>query len=363
MGVSVYIGAEAIVSPLGQTAASNIDRVLSGHSGIVLQKRRGWKESDVYAAILQEMPEKGKFEKLLEQSLSAVLAQWDPSLLSSEDTLLIISSTKGGITDGITDPFHPVVSRLESRFSLRHRPLVISNACISGVAAINMAARLLKAGLYRHVVVAGCDVVSDFVLYGFQSLYAVSDEPCRPFDRDRKGVTLGEAGGALVLSAERSCFAGESFLYLGGAGANDANHISGPSRTGEGLVRAVAKAIEKAGIDRREIGFINAHGTGTNFNDEMESIALGRLGLENIPLNSLKGYWGHTLGAAGIIETSACLQMMRRGSLAASLGYQSQGTSVPLNVLTGNKAQETEIFLKTASGFGGGNAALIIKKI
>ncbi len=363
MGVSVYIGAEAIVSPLGQTAASNMDQVLSGHSGITLQERIGWKESDVYAAILQGMSGKEKFEQLLEQSLGAAAEQWDPSLLSSEDTLLIISSTKGGIAGDITNPFQPVVSRLETRFSLRHRPLVISNACISGVVAVNTAARLLKAGLYKHVVVAGSDVVSDFVLYGFQSLYAVSDEPCRPFDRDRKGVSLGEAGGALVLSAERSSFAGEPFLYLGGAGANDANHISGPSRTGEGLVRAVSKAIGKAGIDSREIGFINAHGTGTNFNDEMESIAFGRLGLEHIPLNSLKGYWGHTLGAAGIIETAACLQMMRRGSLAASLGYRSQGTSVPLNVLTGNEAPETDIFLKTASGFGGGNAALIVKKI
>ncbi len=363
MGVSVYIGAEAIVSPLGPTAASNIDGVLSGHSGITLQKGRGWKESDVYAAVVQGMPQEGKFGRLLEQSLSAVLGQWDASLLSSEDTLLIISSTKGGIADSITDPFHPVVSGLESRFSLRHPPLVISNACISGVVAVNTAARLLKAGLFKHVVVAGCDVVSDFVLYGFQSLYAVSDEPCRPFDKDRKGVSLGEAGGALVLSAEKSCFAAEPFLYLGGADANDANHISGPSRTGEGLVRAVSKAIGKAGIDRREIGFINAHGTGTNFNDEMESIAFGRLGLENAPLNSLKAYWGHTLGAAGVIETAACLQMMRRGSLAASLGYKTQGTSVRLNVLTGNGSPETEIFLKTASGFGGGNAALIIKKI
>ncbi len=363
MGVSVYIGAEAIVSPLGYTAASNMEQVLSGHSGIALQKGRGWKGSDVYAAVVQEMPEEGKFERLLEQSLNAGAVQWDSSLLSSEDTLLIISSTKGGIADSITDPFHPFVSRLESRFSLRHRPLLISNACISGVVAINTAARLLKAGLYKHVVVAGCDVVSDFVLYGFQSLYAVSDEPCRPFDVDRKGVSLGEAGSSLVLSVEKSGFAGEPFLYLGGAGANDANHISGPSRTGEGLVRAVSKAIGKAGIDRREIGFINAHGTGTNFNDEMESIAFGRLGLEHVPLNSLKGYWGHTLGAAGVIETAACLQMMRRGSLASSLGYHSCGTSVPLNVLTENKAAETEIFLKTASGFGGGNAALIIKKI
>lgn len=363
MSVSVYIGAEAIVSPLGQTAASNIDKVLSGHSGITLQKKRGWKESDVYAAVVQEMPESGKFERLLEQTLSAVLAQWDPSLLSSESTLVIVSSTKAAIADNIAEPFHPVISRLESRFSLRHRPMLISNACISGVMAVITAARLLKGGLYRHVVVAGCDVVSDFVLYGFQSLYAVSDEPCRPFDRDRKGVSLGEAGGGLVLSAEKSCFTGEPFLYLGGAGANDANHISGPSRTGEGLVRAVSKATGKAGIDRGAIGFVNAHGTGTNFNDEMESIAFGRLGLEHVPLNSLKGYWGHTLGAAGVIETAACLQMMRKETLAASLGYRTQGTSVPLNVLTGNKAPETEIFLKTASGFGGGNAALIIKKI
>lgn len=362
MGQEVYVGAEVIVSPLGESASTNFKAVLAGNSGIRLHREAGWKGSDVYLSRF-ESAEAGSFRTILKRILTALSDAWDARLLASPDTLVILSSTKGDLPGDIRNPFQGPLTELVAGYTLANPPMVISNACISGVLAINCAARMVKAGHYRHVVVLGCDVVSDFVLYGFQSLYAVSEGPCRPFDLDRSGVSLGEGGGAVVVSSEMSAFRQRPARFLAGADANDANHISGPSRTGEGLVRAVSAAIRKSAIPKSEIGFINAHGTGTKFNDEMEAIAFDRMRLEATPLNSSKGYWGHTLGAAGVIETAACLQSLRNGIVPASKGFENPGTSKNLHILTKNTAPESGTFLKTASGFGGGNAALIIQSL
>ena len=362
MSLPVYIGAESIISSLGRNAAVNFKRICQGISGITLHKQLGWKESDVYLSRIPELPERGKFLHLLNAVLDDLHQGWDADMLSSPDTQVIISSTKGGISDDLKNPFHPAVTALVARYSLVNRPLILSNACISGVIAINLAARMIRNELCRHVIVLGCDLISDFILYGFQSLYAVSDLPCKPFDQDRRGVTLGDGCGRVILSRDKSTFSSKPMVYLGGSDANDANHISGPSRTGEGLVRAVEKALIASNVNPDQIGFINAHGTGTLYNDEMEAIAFHRLGLERIPLNSLKGYWGHTLGAAGVIETATCLQSLRNGILPASLGYENPGSTKPLHILKDNRPFDGEIILKTASGFGGGNAALLIQK-
>jgi 3-oxoacyl-[acyl-carrier-protein] synthase-1 len=363
MGELVYIGAESCVSPFGSSAEDAYQKMLSGTSAIERFHGKGWKGSDVCLSQISLLPSQARFSTLLLMGASETCMGWDASLLASKDTLLILSSTKGDVTDSIRSPFLEVTSELVRLFSLKNPPLVLSNACVSGVLAINLASDLLKAKRYRHVVVLGCDVVSQFILYGFQALYAVSDEPCRPFDGNRKGVTLGEGCGGVILSLEKSVFKAEPLVFLGGSDANDANHISGPSRTGEGLVRAVDKAMDKAKISISEIGYINAHGTGTSFNDEMESIAFRRLGLSDVPLNSFKGYWGHTLGAAGVMETAACMQALKTGLLCASKGFEIPGTSAPLNVLTEVQSLRSDIILKTASGFGGGNAALLLKKI
>ena len=150
--------------------------------------------------------------------------------------------------------------------------------------------------------------------------------------------------------------------YMDGSSSNDANHISGPSRTGDGLFRTVKKTLQFSNVNEKEIDFISAHGTGTIFNDEMESIAFDRLKMNAIPMNSLKGYFGHTLGAAGVIETAICLQSMRNNLLIKNLGFENQGTPKQINILTENKTLEVKTVLKTASGFGGCNASLILRK-
>ena len=201
------------------------------------------------------------------------------------------------------------------------------------------------------------------MLFGFQSLYAISDEPSQPFDKNRKGISLGEGAAGVVMTLDKNIYKDSYFEFLEGTSSGDANHISGPSRTGEGLYRTIKNSLTLADVEPSEIDYISAHGTGTNYNDEMESIAFSRLNLSETPLNSLKGFFGHTLGAAGLIEIAICLQSLKNNLLIKSFGYNEPGTTKELNILKENKTQELNTILKTASGFGGCNASAIIRKI
>jgi 3-oxoacyl-[acyl-carrier-protein] synthase-1 len=359
----IYIGAEEIVSPLGQNTEENFRAICENRSGISLVAHAGFGNESVHLSKINFLPERNKFEYLLIDTLSKAINSVDSCLVSSEKTIVIISSTKGDLDRNISNPFEESIAALVKQFHLVHEPVVVSNACISGVLAINAANNFIRAGLYDHAIVLGCDVISDFVLYGFQSLFAVSAEPCVPFDANRSGVTLGEGCAAVILSRSKEIFKSTPLQILSGTSANDANHISGPSRTGEGLYRSVKKTMEQNHVVADEIDFISAHGTATVFNDEMESIAFDRMEMSGIPLNSLKGYFGHTLGAAGVVEIAVSMQMMRNNVLVKSLGYCESGTSKPLNIITENTFSELNTILKTASGFGGCNASLVIRKI
>jgi 3-oxoacyl-[acyl-carrier-protein] synthase-1 len=150
---------------------------------------------------------------------------------------------------------------------------------------------------------------------------------------------------------------------IGDGAINDANHISGPSRTGEGLFRSIESAFKEANIDKAKIDYISAHGTATLFNDEMEAIAFNRLGLQNVPVNRLKGYYGHTLGASGLLETVIAIASARQNQLIESKGYNESGVSQSINIIETNKESEIKYFLKTASGFGGCNTAVLFEKV
>ncbi|MCF0073793.1 beta-ketoacyl synthase [Dyadobacter sp. CY261] len=359
----IYIGAEVIVSPLGDNAEDNWQAISANRSGIALVPSAGFNGEDIHLARIAALNGSLRFQQLVVKALSTLVAKIDASIVSSDRTMVLISSTKGALDDNINDQFSETNVAVQQQLGLAHLPMVISNACISGVLALNAAGNMIKNGQFEHVIVVGCDLASDFVLYGFQSLFAVSDKPCAPFDAARNGITLGEGSGAVLVSGTKSVFKDPPLELLTGTSANDANHISGPSRTGEGLVRSVLKTLRYNDVSGDEIDFISAHGTGTIFNDEMESIAFDSMNLSHIPLNSLKGYYGHTLGAAGVIETTVSMQMIRNGMLLESLGYLNNGVSRPLNIITKNTRASLKTVLKTASGFGGGNASLLIRKI
>ena len=364
-----WIVSDAVVSPLGNTTAATFEQIKKGNSGITLVNEDRFGPTPFYAASLTEFPQRrgsSRFEAACEASIMASTGEKFPF----HRTLMILSTTKGNISfleegQANNPRIHlPQLAKYLAQAFGFSATRIVSNACISGVLAIIVAHRLLGAGLYDHAVVVGADVLSRFIISGFQSLQAISDEPCRPFDANRKGITLGECSAAMVISSKPGELGmGQPGLeLLGGSVSNDANHISGPSRSGSELAQAISAALEQASLLPSDIDFISAHGTATLYNDEMEAKAFNLVGMKHIPLNSLKGYFGHTLGAAGVIETIMCGQSLVQNELIATKGFESNGVTQPVNVIASRDSRPLRTCLKTASGFGGCNAALIIQK-
>lgn len=362
----VWVASHNIISPLGKTSEENFKQIQSGERGVSEIVIGG---NSLYAgAILNRddfkiSPDFGIFESLLIQSIKSALQNCD---INPEDaqTIFIISSTKGEI-DNLDDSDESVnlfqsSHKVAKYFKNPNTPLVVSNACISGSLAILMAKRLINNGMFENAVVSGCDIISEFVTSGFNSLQAISSEPCKPFDGDRKGINMGEAAATLIITRDQG---NSSVSINGGATSNDANHISGPSRTGEELAIAIRKAMDDASLENKDIDFINAHGTATLFNDEMEANAFNHAGLSGVPLNSLKGYYGHTLGAAGCVECALSIESLMNDELVKSIGFEKKGTTKSVNVIVEPEKKELRVFLKTASGFGGCNAVLAFEKV
>lgn len=361
----VYAGAEHIISPLGDSAEINFQRLLEGDMATQKHEGIGNKGEDLYAAVIDEV---GAFDLVagIEKSIKASLALLNQEVLATSKKGLLLSTTKGEIEklkeDAKGASLLNFKQKIEERFTDFDNCELISNACISGVLALIRGHDLIVAGEYETVVVSGADMLSEFTLAGFQSFFAIADDVCRPFDKNRTGINLGEGVGTIVLSSNPNLFQQKPMKLLGGSAANDANHISGPSRTGEGLYRSIHRTLKRAEVSADEIDFLSAHGTGTNYNDEMESIAFDRIGLNTVPMHSLKGALGHTFGAAGLIEAAICLQSMRNNVMLASAGFQEEGTSCSINVLQKNQNKELKTVLKTASGFGGCNASIVFRK-
>lgn len=323
---------------------------------------------DLYLGRAYSMYEKiPDFGSIVIPAIKNVLSETGLSL-KSRDTLLIISTTKGNINSlaGHTDnlPEEVFISSSVKRIGLAlecaNPPIAISNACISGISAMITGRNFLLSGKYRHAIIAGCDMLSDFVIKGFMSLKALSKNICRPYDASRDGIVLGEACGAVLLTTDACIVPKPAIRLLGGAITNDANHISGPSRDGSGLYNAIRQACEEAGVESGGIGFINTHGTATLYNDDMESLALRTAGLSDTPVNALKGYIGHTLGASGIVESILCAHQLRKGRIFGTYGFSSPGTASPVKISAAPQEISTGTCLKTASGFGGCNAAIVL---
>ena len=280
--------------------------------------------------------------------------------------IFIFSSTKGNIhlLDAPAGSYNKqklylwhTASVIARRFGNPNEPVAVSNACISGACAQIAAMRLLEAGRYEWAVVVGADMASRFVVSGFQSLKALAPEQCRPFDLHRVGLNLGEAAATIIYKKTD----GSPTLSLrAGSIRNDANHISGPSRTAEGAFLALQDIMKYASKD--EISFVCAHGTATAYNDRMEALALRRAGLDHIPVNSLKGCFGHTLGAAGILESIISTWALRDRTALGTCGFATPDPDCPLPVSEHNITSDGSSFIKMLSGFGGSNAALLFCK-
>jgi len=371
---SQYIISDNIFSPLGETTSTNFEAIKNGSTAVKRQEDLSKSDVPFYAALIENLIEDTgytKFEQLIIQSVSNALTGSDVDV-QSEKTLMIISSTKGNISllenNKIDEALKERISfstsskKIQNHFGLKHQPLVVSQACISGLVALISARRLMQNGRFENIIVTGADTISRFILSGFQSFHAVSDALCKPFDANRNGINLGEAAATVVLSVHAPKTQDPIIRITGGGISNDANHISGPSRTGAELAHAMDIAIRESGVAKSAIDFISAHGTATVYNDDMESKAITINGLNKVPLNSLKGYYGHTLGAASILETVISLQSLRQNILIPTKGFETPGTEEPVNVCNELRHTALNIFLKTASGFGGCNAAIVVEK-
>lgn len=381
MGMYVAITGDYLLSPLGCGSEENLRAIREGRSGV--HACWGWlpeQESPVMVSVLDESwrqagddlglePRPSGWTRLEEMIRLAVVKAADGRPLDDRRTLFLLSTTKGNvslldrdISPGGQEPeelylWH-TARKITRWFGNPNEPEVISHACISGVAACILAKRWIESGAFDRVVVIGAEEVSRFIVSGFHSFHALSSAPCRPFDAARDGLNLGEAVGTLIVE-KTDRLGSDTVTIAGGAITNDANHISGPSRTGEGLYRAILRTLPEEVRD--ELAFINAHGTATLFNDEMESIAFTRAGLQQIPVFSLKGYLGHTLGASGVAEIILSARILAAGILPVSRGYADSGVSSPLSIVREPVAFTGRQCLKTASGFGGCNAAIRLK--
>ena len=368
-----------IISPLGMSTAENYAAVKAGRSE--LKRHDGlWQLPEPFTASLMDREAVNElaaqqhiddrytfFEKMIILSASKALEQTniDPA---SDRVLFVLSTTKGNVF--LLDkretgfPQERVLLGVAARqmsdyFHNPNTPLVVSNACISGVCAQIQAMRELEGGHFDYVVTVGADVQSAFIVSGFQSFKALSVDPCKPFDANRTGLNLGDAA-ATIIYTKKDNITENDWVACRGAIRNDANHISGPSRTGEGSYRALRAVL--GDMSPEKLAFINTHGTATLYNDEMESFAIERAGLAQVPVNGLKGYYGHTMGAAGILETILSMQAIDDNNILATRGFETMGVTHPLVLSNENKPTHKRAFIKLLSGFGGCNAALLMAK-
>ncbi len=240
----------------------------------------------------------------------------------------------------------------------------VSNACVSGLVALQHGARLIQRGAADAALVVGVDHLSAFILSGFTALKAMAPTGCQPFDRDRRGLSAGEAGAAIVLVRASALKNRDHILLRGWGTSNDANHMTGPSRDGAGLARAIRLALEAANLLPGAINYINAHGTGTNYNDAMESQAIREVfGEAGPPVSGSKGMLGHTLGAAGVVETILCVLAMRQKLLPGTPGLRTPDAVAPVSLIAEPRpAGRLDHVLKLNTGFGGVNGAIILAR-
>jgi 3-oxoacyl-[acyl-carrier-protein] synthase I len=386
----VFISADNIITSLGFTTQENIKNILNNTSGVGLNTDPKYSKNPFFASVVDDM--------LLTVHFTGILNQYHPDkkpedftrleqllLISAHDalsrssvpvddksTLFILSTTKGNI-DLLGDTKRQLKNPnklflwdtarfLSTSFNNPNQPIVVSNACISGLLAIIYASRLIQQGKYENVVVCGSDIMTEFVASGFQSFQSLENGICKPFDEKRNGLSLGEGCATIILSSNESYASSPKVEFIAGGSANDANHISGPSRTAEGLYLAIQSALSESGLTTDQIGFISAHGTATPFNDEMETQGIFRANLSHVSVNSFKGYFGHTLGAAGVIESILTIHSLKTGTLFKTFGFETLGVSEKINVISEHSSSNFNYAMKPASGFGGCNATAIFAK-
>ena len=252
-----------------------------------------------------------------------------------------------------TQNTYSIADYTRARLGLEGVAAAVSAACASSAKVFASAARAIEAGFCDAAVVGGVDSLCLTTLYGFNSLQLVSGEICRPADTSRKGLSIGEAGGFALLTPPRSGLP----AVLGCGESSDAHHMSQPRPDGEGAALAMTRALADLPLER--LSYVNLHGTATPANDAAEDAAVSRLLGTDIPCSSTKGWTGHTLGAAGIVEAAICLLAMEQGFMPRSLNTREKDPALRANVLMAARAQPVQYALSNSFGFGGTNCSVL----
>jgi len=262
-------------------------------------------------------------------------------------------------------PQKPVIDAQDA-FGISAACQIIANACASGTNAIGHAFECVRSGKYQRVLTGGYDALSELVFIGFDSLQAATPEKCRPFDRDRSGMVLGEGAAFFALENLESARARDARVLgeiIGYGISTDNHHLTQPDPSGSGPRRAMERALQNAGCSADEIDYINAHGTATTFNDAAEGKAIAEL-FGGVPMSSTKSMMGHSLGAAGAIEAAVCLLALQAQFLPPNINFRNPDQDLDLNIVP-NESREAkiDIALSNSFGFGGTNASILIQKL
>jgi len=373
--MSVCVVDGDLVTAYGSGLDACWDGLLAGRSAVKPVTRFATEPFQCHCAATLDGLTYGAEVSVVWQMLSRLLAENDSRI--PNDALVLLASTTGeidllerAVEEGKADckesKLANLLLKICDRLGGKHDGAVVSSACASATVALAQAAGMIERGECDCVVVVACDAVSEFVYSGFASLMALDPMGARPFDAERQGLSVGEAAGfALLMSAGRA--GREKRISLGeiaGWGAtNDANHMTGPSRDGGGLTRAIETALARANVSAEKVSMICAHGTGTQYNDSMELKAFKTIFEKVVPLFSVKGGTGHTMGAAGLLETLLTLKALSEGIALPTVALHhpaedAEGwvSSFPIPVET------PEWALSTNSGFGGVNATLVLRR-
>jgi 3-oxoacyl-(acyl-carrier-protein) synthase len=370
-----YIAGVGIISPLGSGVTATVAALKKGTVHLAALTRFVPPDSppmpvgEVSVAslpLVQELP-------LTHQLARAAADQAIASGGSAPDAV-VIGSTTGGIiatermlADGCTDPaayrHHGVATIAEDlahRYRCRGPVISVSTACSSGAVAISLALAMIRHGWARRVLTGGVDVICRLTYYGFKSLQLIDPAPARPLDRTRKGMSLAEGAGMLLLTAPDLAPDGTAAAILGAGLSCDAHHPAQPHPEGRGALAAMRTALTDAGLDTDEIDYVNLHGTGTLDNDLAEAIALRSLFSRLPPISSLKGAMGHSLAAAGALEAVISAACIEHGFIPGSVGCTHPDPVLELTPVRKTRHQPIARVLSNSFGFGGNNAAVVI---
>lgn len=393
----VAVVAAGMVSPLGPGLGPTLESLRVGRDCVTPVTRFPVDRCRCQTAgqiddstLLGASGNKGPRDERLHRSARMVMAalrealQHDPGF---QPQLTIFGTTSGGMSFGEQyyralqengalrrtprwianyPPQKPVIDALEA-CGISGPCQVIANACASGTNAIGHAAACIRSGRYDRVLTGGYDALSELVFVGFDSLQASTPDKCRPFDRERNGMVLGE--GAAVLALEEMNSARQRGAHLLGeiAGygiSTDNHHLTQPDPSGIGPRRAMEEALASAGIGTDAVDYVNAHGTATLFNDAAEGAALAELFGDRVPVSSTKGMMGHSLGAAGAIEAVICLLAMQHSLLPANIHFRQGDEAVALDIVANEaRSARIETALSNSFGFGGTNASVVLRRI